>query len=216
MQATGAGGRTRGDGRREEAHRRRGRSRERLLMTAARLLHDIGYEGLTVEVLSRAARVGRTTFYKHFKGKADLLQAMVTEVATRVEAAIVPVRRLPDRSGVEAEVIANMQRVVDVFEASLPLFRVLFGGGRWTAGLEDESAAALEQRMLNIIRDALEQGMRFRLIRAMDAEVAALAIWGSFHKAILQPLARGLIGADEARRRVPLLVDYHVGGLLGA
>lgn len=204
------------DGRVEEASRRRGRSRERLLTTAARLLRDHGYEGLTVEVLSRAAQVGRTTFYKHFKGKADLLQAMLSEVATRVEAAIVPIHRLPDQAQVKAEVLSNMQRVVDVFEASLPLFRVLFGGGRWTAGIEDESVAALEHRMIGVIRDALAQGVRLRMTRMVDIEVAALAIWGSFQKAILQPLARGLIDAREARRRVPLLVDYHVGGLLGA
>lgn len=204
------------DGRLVEARRRIDRSRARLLTTAARLLRDLGYEGLTVETLSREARVGRTTFYKHFKGKADLLGAMVAEVATRVEAAIVPVRRLPDRDGVADEVIANMQRVVDVFEASLPLFRVLFGGGRWTAGIEEEAMEALERRMLDIIREALEQGARFRLVRPLDIEVSALAIWGSFHKAILQPLARGLISAQEARRRVPLLVDYHVGGLLGS
>lgn len=204
------------DGRAAAGRKRRDLNRERLLTTAARLLRDQGYEGVTVETLSQAAQVSRTTFYKHFKGKADLLRAMVAEVAKSVEAAIVPIRRLPDRGGVESEVIANMLRVVDVFEASLPLFRVLFGGGRWTAGLEDESVEALEQRMLAVIREALAQGVRFRLIRSLDIEVATLAIWGSFHKVILQPLARGRMDADEARRRVPLLVDYHVGGLLGS
>ncbi len=204
------------DGRVAAARKRSELNRTRLLTTAARLLRAQGYEGLTVETLSQAARVSRTTFYKHFKGKADLLRAMLDEVARRVEAAIVPVRRLPDREGVAAEVIANMLRVVDVFEASLPLFQVLFGGGRWTAGLEDEAVEALEDRMLAVIREALTQGVRFGLVRAFDIEVAALAIWGSFHKAILQPLARGRIAAEEARCRVPLLVDYHVGGLLGA
>ncbi len=216
-----AGGRSGPTGRKEDGRaaagrKRRDLNRERLLTTAARMLRDHGYEGVTVETLSRAARVSRTTFYKHFQGKADLLKAMVAEVARRVEAAIVPLRNLPDRGGVESEVLANMLRVVDVFEASLPLFRVLFGGGRWTAGLEDEAVEALEQRMLAVIREALAQGVRFRLIRALDIEVATLAIWGSFHKVILQPLGRGRMDADEARRRVPLLVDYHVGGLLGA
>lgn len=204
------------DGQTTAARKRRELNRTRLLTTAARMLRDQGYEGVTVETLSRAARVSRTTFYKHFKGKADLLRAMVAEIARCVEAVIVPVRTLPDGAGVESEVIANMLRVVDVFEASLPLFRVLFGGGRWTAGLEDEAVEALEDRMLAIIREALAQGVRFRMVRPLDIEVAALAIWGSFHKAILQPLARGRLSADEARRRVPLLVDYHVGGLLGA
>lgn len=192
------------------------RTRERILITAARLLRDKGYEGLTVGLLSRAARVGRTTFYKYFRDKADLLRAMVSEVASRIEAAIVPVKATADPVVVETEVVANMQRVVDVFEASLPLFRVLFGGGRWTAGVEEETVDSLEKRILKIIREALEEGIKLRLIRQLDIEVAAHAIWGSFHKVILQPLARGLIGAEEARRRVPLLVDYHVSGLVGA
>jgi len=199
---------------RKARQRRRDWTRERIITTAARLLQATGYEGLTVEALSEATGVSRTTFYKYFEDKTALLRAMIASVATRVEAAIVPIRGIPQREDASEQVVANMQRVVDVFESSLPLFRLLFGGGRWTAGLEQEAVEALEQRMVSVIRTALEQGIRAGLVRPLDLEVSALTIWGSFVKAILQPLARGTLGAAEARRRIPILVDYHIGGLL--
>jgi len=203
-----------GDRTRKARQRRRDWTRERIITTAARLLQATGYEGLTVEALSEATGVSRTTFYKYFEDKTALLRAMIASVATRVEAAIVPIRGIPQREDASEQVVANMQRVVDVFESSLPLFRLLFGGGRWTAGLEQEAVEALEQRMVSVIRTALEQGIRAGLVRPLDLEVSALTIWGSFVKAILQPLARGTVGAAEARRRIPILVDYHIGGLL--
>ena len=203
-----------GDRTRKARQRRRDWTRERIITTAARLLQATGYEGLTVEALSEATGVSRTTFYKYFEDKTALLRAMIASVATRVEAAIVPIRGIPQREDASEQVVANMQRVVDVFESSLPLFRLLFGGGRWTAGLEQEAVEALEQRMVSVIRTALEQGIRAGLVRPLDLEVSALTIWGSFVKAILQPLARGTLGAAEARRRIPILVDYHIGGLL--
>lgn len=185
-------------------------------MTAARLLHSKGYEGLTVEELTREARIGRTTFYKHFKNKADLLMAMLEDVASKVEAVIVPVHGLQGKAHIKTEVVENMGRILDIFESSLPLFRLFFSGGRATAGLEDKALYTLEKRLLSIIEEALKYGIQMRLIRKIDIKVSALAIWGSFLKAILQPLARGTIEVTEARRRVPLLVDYHVSGLVGA
>lgn len=190
------------------------RTRDRILLTAARLLRIMGYEELRVEDIMLEADVCRSTFYKYFKGKADLLMAMVQDVAEKIETAIVPIRNISDPKEVSREVIANMHRIVDVFESSLPLFRVLFGGGRWTGGMETEVVASLEERMISIIRDALAKGKMMNMIRSLDLEIAALAIWGTFHKVILQPLARGLVNAEEARRRVPLLVDYHVGALV--
>lgn len=192
------------------------KTRERILVTAARLLQQLGYEGLSVEDIAEEANVSRVTFYKYFRGKADLIRAMVSRVVTRIESMIVPIKTVTEPEEVEKKVLSNMQRILDVFESSLPLFKLLFGGGRWTAGLEDDAVEALQQRMIDIIRNALIEGAKRSLIRPLDPDVSALTIWGSFYAAILRPLARGYISIAEARNRVPILVDYHVYGLRGA
>jgi AcrR family transcriptional regulator len=191
------------------------KTKERILLSAARLFQTMGFATLTVDDLAEAAGVGRTTFYKYFKGKADILKEMAGRISSQLETAILPVRSFKNKAIAERSVLANMYRVVDVFETSLPLFKVLFSGGKMTAGLEQDIVDALEKKFVMTIRDALDQARKVHLVRAIDFEVAALAIWGSFHAAILKPLAKGLIDPEEARRRMPCLVDYHVLGLAG-
>ncbi|WP_405182600.1 TetR/AcrR family transcriptional regulator [Nocardia sp. NBC_01377] len=54
-------------------HRQRKRnSRERLLAAAAREFCDRGYLPVSVEEIAAAAGMSRMTFYRHFRGKADL------------------------------------------------------------------------------------------------------------------------------------------------
>lgn len=55
--------------------RTRGRLKEALL----ELMHERGYEGLTVREIADRADVGRSTFYDHFESKEDLLFAGVEE-----------------------------------------------------------------------------------------------------------------------------------------
>lgn len=191
------------------------KTKERILLSAARLFQTVGFATLTVDDLADAAGVGRTTFYKYFKGKAEILKEMARRISVQLETAISPIRSFKNKEAAERSVLANMYRVVDVFETSLPLFKVLFSGGKMTAGLEQDIVDQLEKKFVKTIREALDQARKVNLVRAIDFEVAALAIWGSFHAAILKPLAKGLIDADEARRRMPCLVDYHVLGLAG-
>jgi AcrR family transcriptional regulator len=191
------------------------KTKERILLSAARLFQTMGFATLSVDDLAEAAGVGRTTFYKYFKGKADILKEMASRVSSQLETAILPVRSFKDKEAAERSVLANMYRVVDVFETSLPLFRVLFSGGKLTAGLEQDIVDHLENKFVKTIKMALDQARKVNLVRAIDFDVAALAIWGSFHAAILKPLAKGQIDAEEARRRMPCLVDYHVLGLAG-
>jgi AcrR family transcriptional regulator len=45
------------------------RRRARIASTAARLVHDRGFDDVTVEDISNAARVGRATFFRYFDSK---------------------------------------------------------------------------------------------------------------------------------------------------
>ena len=176
----------------------------------------MGFEEVTVADIANAAGVSRVTFYKHFKDKKDLLMAIVSEVASRLEKVIVPVSLLKDRTKVMHQVTSNMERVLDVVESSPPLFKLLFGGGRTTGGLAEDVLESLEQRMVEVIKRAIQDGLESKLLRAVDPDVASVTLWASFRAAILGPLGKGQLTVEEARKRISNLIDYHLYGLQGA
>ena len=59
--------------RREIGHERRGRTRNRLLVAAARVIAELGEKKATIEDFIQAADVARGTFYNYYSTKAELL-----------------------------------------------------------------------------------------------------------------------------------------------
>ena len=50
------------------------RSRRVILSAALDLLGDVGYGGLTIEALAARAGVGKSTIYRHWSGKLDIVE----------------------------------------------------------------------------------------------------------------------------------------------
>jgi AcrR family transcriptional regulator len=65
---------------------RRVRSRNRLLDAAASLLSTGGVEAVTVEAVTKASKVARTTLYRHFKSSSHLLAATFERLLPQVDA----------------------------------------------------------------------------------------------------------------------------------
>jgi AcrR family transcriptional regulator len=65
---------------------RRIRSRNRLLDAAATLLSTGGVEAVTIEAVTKASKVARTTLYRHFKSSSHLLAATFERLLPQVTA----------------------------------------------------------------------------------------------------------------------------------
>jgi AcrR family transcriptional regulator len=63
---------------------RRVRSRNRLLDAAATLLSTGGVEAVTIEAVTKASKVARTTLYRHFKSSSHLLAATFERLLPQV------------------------------------------------------------------------------------------------------------------------------------
>lgn len=50
------------------------RSRQVILSAALDVLGDVGYGGLTIEAVAARARVGKSTVYRHWSGKLELIE----------------------------------------------------------------------------------------------------------------------------------------------
>ena len=68
----------------EDADPRRARSRTRLLDAAAHLLSTGGVEAVTIEAVTKASKVARTTLYRHFTSSSHLLAATFERLLPQV------------------------------------------------------------------------------------------------------------------------------------
>jgi AcrR family transcriptional regulator len=99
------------------AHRRRPGPQldpeaDRLLLEAAkRLLHDVGYARLTMDAVAREAGVARTTLYRRYRDKADLVSAAINGLRQ-------PAKR-PDSGDARRDLIASLDNVRRNFDMSL-------------------------------------------------------------------------------------------------
>lgn len=56
------------------------RTRKLLQDALLKLIHDKGYHNITVQDITAAATLNRSTFYKHYRDKDDLLQSVIQSV----------------------------------------------------------------------------------------------------------------------------------------
>jgi AcrR family transcriptional regulator len=61
-------------------------TRKRLLESAVQVFEERGFDDATVDEIAAGAGASRATFYLHFKSKADIVDALVEQIAPDVEA----------------------------------------------------------------------------------------------------------------------------------
>jgi AcrR family transcriptional regulator len=68
--------------------RKKEETRGRLLSTAMKLMHERGFDGITVEAIASAADVGKGTIYNYFKTKEDIVVAFFVDLERRVQSKV--------------------------------------------------------------------------------------------------------------------------------
>lgn len=156
----------------KQEDRRVRRTRQQLKEALLSLIREKGFEALTVQDIIDRANVGRSTFYAHFGGKADLLVQGLDELR---DALMELQRRAAAGGGAPAfafahELLAHANEHRDVFRAMV--------GKR--------SGAVLQRRFQKMLTELLRQDVSAMLPRTADASVPV--------EAVVQFLASGLYG----------------------
>lgn len=148
------------------------RSRTKVLGATAELMLERGFGGASVDEISRRSGVAKTTIYRHWPTRADLLRDACSSIATPQD--------VPDEGSFEADVTALMLKLA-----------VLLRSARWTAVLpsiidaaERDTEIATTQGNLqkgysapfeDVIRRAIRKG---ELPRDIDAAALIAALIG--------------------------------------
>ena len=124
----------------------RGRTRERVILAAViELLGELGYDAMTMDAVAARAHASKTTIYRRWPGKPELVRAAVdTYIAGRVLTAadtgslrsdLMAVMRAM-RSHLTEEFLALMSGLIHAMRQDQALARVL-----WTHLMQDASVA---------------------------------------------------------------------------
>ncbi len=147
-----------------------------ILQTARQLLREVGYERLTMDGVARDAGVARTTLYRRYRDKADLVSAAIDTLRD-------PARR-PDSGDAHADLVAHVENMRRNFDMSLA------GTLLMEEAHNPQLIALFRERMVRprrqIIRDSLEKGIERGQIRAdVDVERTIDYLLGALFAAVL-------------------------------
>ncbi|HEY8544414.1 MAG TPA: TetR/AcrR family transcriptional regulator [Acidimicrobiales bacterium] len=172
------------------------RSRVQVLQATLELLAEVGYGDLTIEAVAARSGVAKSTIYRHWKGKLELVKDAFTEMKVHSPA--------PGPGPVR-------QRVIEVLTDAATMVQE----PDWRVGclpaLIDASARCPE--VAGLSRDLSELGLR-RLADILDEGVAAGELPADLDTVLLADalsgpiFLRGLFHRDPVRPEdVPALVD---------
>ncbi|MDQ1130644.1 TetR/AcrR family transcriptional regulator [Microbacterium sp. SORGH_AS_0888] len=187
----------------ETATRSRENTRARLVEAASLVFAESGVEGASVEAICERAGFTRGAFYSNFGSKAELLFALVQQLAEEKVARIgVRVREMdvdgPGRLG-PAEVVAQVREIAAENRATVVLMNELRVQAMRDAELARAYLAledAMNERIAEIITDIVRiHGLRLRL-PALEAARLLQMNWNA--TAALAAIAR-LDDADAQR-----------------
>ncbi len=164
--------------------RRSGDTLDRLYAAAIELIGEHGYSATTVDEIVARAGVAKGTVYYHFKGKADLvsalledgLQRLAASFSAEIEGAQGPAEAL--RALVHAELL-YIQR--DQAFSKLVMSQMWRVDGDWQQDLR-----LLREQYVSVFAGVIAEGIESGAFRAgLDAQAAASTVFGMIATAAL-------------------------------
>lgn len=98
------------NGDREELDQRVQRSRAAVLAATAELLFERGFSGASVDEISRRSGVAKTTIYRHWPRRSDLLRDACATISTPMEA--------PNTGRADADIATLMKQLAKILRSA--------------------------------------------------------------------------------------------------
>ncbi|GHE55543.1 MULTISPECIES: TetR/AcrR family transcriptional regulator [Streptomyces] len=131
---------------------------ESLLSVAVRVFNERGYDGTSMEHLSKAAGISKSSIYHHVSGKEELLRRAVSRALDGLFAILDEPRAGEGRAVERLEYV--VRRTVEVLTAELPYVTLLLrvrgntGTERWAL----ERRRDFDHRVAELLRAAAAEG----------------------------------------------------------
>lgn len=146
-----------------------------LLSVAVRVFNERGYDGTSMEHLSKAAGISKSSIYHHVKGKEELLRRAISRALDSLFAVL---EEQPAREGRAVERLEHVaRRTVEVLIAELPYVTLLLRvrGNTDTEVWAMARRREFDQRVAALVKQAAADG---DLRSDVDARLATRLLFG--------------------------------------
>lgn len=170
-------------------------SRQAVLAAAQHLIQERGYAGLSMRELARHSGLAKATIYHHFQDKRDVvLNVLEDDIRVVCE-------RLSAAAAGQGDPATRLRAVIAAyFDIQIERRMIVLNAIRESIGLEDQvweiiraHRTALFAPIIAIIQDATTAGMA----RPVNAEMAAMSLFGMIHSFVTHRLLLGDVPLDE-------------------
>jgi AcrR family transcriptional regulator len=158
--------------------------RAQILSHAAALFGRRGYHATSIADIIKAAGVARGTFYLYFRNKRaifdEILDMLVVQIKERITRVDISDGALP----VHKQMVANIQRVLELFDENRALLSILLEGA---VGLDKgfaEKLASFYDQITHTIEGSLRLGQEMGIIRPLNTRAAALSALGGLKEVL--------------------------------
>ncbi|MEU5399587.1 TetR/AcrR family transcriptional regulator [Streptomyces sp. NPDC005963] len=148
---------------------------ETLLTVAVRIFNDRGYDGTSMEHLSQAAGISKSSIYHHVSGKEELLRRAVSRALDSLFAVLDETGAQRGRAVERVEYV--IRRTVEVLMAELPYVTLLLRvrGNTKTERWALERRREFDQRVADLLKAAAAEG---DLRGDVDSRLATRLLFG--------------------------------------
>lgn len=154
--------------------------RQQIIESSVRLFSEKGYYETHIEDVIKEARVGKGTFYRHFKNKEELFIALLLHFLSEWEKAAFIEPSSITTNDIHHQFRALIQRSFIFFRDNEALCNIYLRIGPGLSRIFEPYMRRFEERMLGYISAYLKEAVRIGYFRAMDIELASNMIAGAF------------------------------------
>lgn len=199
--------------RRQRDAERRERTRRKLLDAAGRVFARKGYHATLISDIVGEIGAGQGTFYRHFSGKRELVDALFESFVESLLAAFQPMSLdLPDSvEHYRQASLGAVLRVVQVVQSQRDLAVVFLHQGRSIDAAFEHRLSDVFDRFVAVAQFHLQRAIDGGFARPCDAEAVAQAVVGMALRHLDLWLA-GRIPDDDTERIAGELVDFAFWG----
>jgi AcrR family transcriptional regulator len=174
---------------------------ETLLTVAVRIFNERGYDGTSMEHLSKAAGISKSSIYHHVAGKEELLRRAVSRALDALFAILEEPGAIRGRAIERVEYVTR--RTVEVLMAELPYVTLLLRvrGNTKTERWAMERRREFDQRVADLLKAAAADG---DLRADMDIRLATRLLFGMVNSLVewYRPHAGGGYDGDQVAEAV--------------
>lgn len=152
-----------------------------------------GYHDAKIEDIVAAAGIARGTFYLYFQDKRSLFEDLVSRYIDQIWASV---SRIDPEREVEAQVVANIASVLDVFLDDPKMARVFLVDATSNDVTVDRRVFAFTEHLTEMVEQALGDGQSLGVVHPGERRVAAHFLVGGM-KSVLLELVRARLPVDR-------------------